>query len=226
MGRDKKDMWCSVPKCGRPVRVVASGMCYAHYQRQRRGTPLDAPMRRSARKNLGEKTHPLKSCKVGGCGRPKRSKGLCLTHRQRQMKDPGNWSGPIMPYLSMQRVGEFTVPEEVLEAIEAEAKARGVKPSVVKREALEEWYTRWKASQSTRYQREGDDGTEVLGPPPAEDDGVWRRAVAAAASDLPRRDMEERFGPGMASRAIAEAERMGSRTRGASAELPFGLPVR
>ncbi len=81
-----------------------------------------------------------------------------------------------------------------------------MKPSVVKREALEEWFQRWKAQQSGRYAREADDGTEWH-EAPAEDDGVWMRALAAAADGVPRRDMEERFGEGMAARAIAEVER-------------------
>ena len=44
---------CSQPDCNRPL--VARGLCSAHWQRQRRGRPLDSPIRQLAPGERGER---------------------------------------------------------------------------------------------------------------------------------------------------------------------------
>lgn len=64
---------CSVDGCG--GAVAGQGMCSKHYQRARRGVPLDAPDRTSAR-----------VCSVPECGQPHCSKGLCKKHYYRAQR--------------------------------------------------------------------------------------------------------------------------------------------
>lgn len=102
---------CSVEGCGRPFR--AKGLCITHYTRQRKGTPLDAPITvmgrvgcavegcdsphhckgfcayhyKAMRKGLafGAST-PLTVCSVAGCGRRTTNGTLCAVHRWRELK--------------------------------------------------------------------------------------------------------------------------------------------
>lgn len=99
---------CLVATCAEPV--YARGLCGAHYARQRRGAPLDAPMRNSRHRRSCSadgcaqihyahglcRGHyrlavaagqvqpstlgPLGSCAFPACGRPTRTRGLCQKH--------------------------------------------------------------------------------------------------------------------------------------------------
>lgn len=63
-------------------------MCSAHYQRFRKGLPMDAPMRTVST------AQPRWECGIDGCSNPHDAKGLCSAHyaRQRLGKD---MSAPI-----------------------------------------------------------------------------------------------------------------------------------
>lgn len=63
---------CSVPNCGREVKVIAKGLCDTHYRRSLRGLPLDTPLRRYVSgKGI---------CSVDGCDRPHTAGGMCQLH--------------------------------------------------------------------------------------------------------------------------------------------------
>lgn len=66
---------CLVPACDR--KVVAKGMCSLHWQRARRGAPLEAPPKN---RNLG------KACTIEGCEAPSRKRGWCSKHYERWSK--------------------------------------------------------------------------------------------------------------------------------------------
>jgi hypothetical protein len=72
---------CDIDGCEKPGRVRK--MCSAHYQRYRKGMPMDAPMRRVST------AQPQWVCGVEGCSNPHDAKGLCSAHyaRQRHGKD-------------------------------------------------------------------------------------------------------------------------------------------
>ena len=67
---------CSIEGCGRTVR--ARGVCNAHYQRIRKGIPMDQPV---LPRYLDAR------CVVEGCGRPIKAHHLCNTHYRRQWRD-------------------------------------------------------------------------------------------------------------------------------------------
>ena len=73
---------CSVARCVNPVQ--AKGLCSTHYQRMRKGVPLDAPMRKSRGRNAT-------TCIVRGCGNVQWARGLCPMHywRWRTRGDAG-----------------------------------------------------------------------------------------------------------------------------------------
>ena len=63
---------CSVDGCGK--KHLARGLCSAHYNRVRKGIPVDKPMR------------PWKidgPCSVDGCERDAKAKGFCSLHYER-----------------------------------------------------------------------------------------------------------------------------------------------
>ena len=72
---------CSVQDCERPIQ--AKGLCSTHYQRMRKGTPLDAPMRK--RKETWTR------CTVPGCDRWSFAREMCQMHywRWRTKGDAG-----------------------------------------------------------------------------------------------------------------------------------------
>jgi hypothetical protein len=86
---------CSVPGCSR--NVGACGMCWAHWNRTRRGRPLDGPIQ--------EKRRPVVPagdlCSVEGCGRPWLSMGLCTAHYRRSRRY-GDDHVAIEPALAQQ----------------------------------------------------------------------------------------------------------------------------
>lgn len=67
---------CSVASCGRKVR--AQGLCDSHYQRQRRGRPVDAPLR----------SYGGTGCSVAGCERRHTAGGLCGSHWHQGRRPP------------------------------------------------------------------------------------------------------------------------------------------
>jgi len=74
-------VYCTVGGCGRPAR--ASGLCQAHYLRQRRGgTSPRTPVEPRGKNTI---------CIVEGCEKPARSRGYCVAHYERWRKagDPG-----------------------------------------------------------------------------------------------------------------------------------------
>jgi hypothetical protein len=76
---------CAVVGCKRPARALdGSPYCVMHYARDRRGTEIDAPVR----KLRGEARRP---CKVEGCERSSICKDFCNLHYSRWKKtgDPG-----------------------------------------------------------------------------------------------------------------------------------------
>lgn len=64
---------CSVDTCDRPHYGI--GYCHMHYQRMKKGIPLDRPTRMKA----GEGT----ACSVDGCSREVKSAGYCCAHYTR-----------------------------------------------------------------------------------------------------------------------------------------------
>lgn len=66
---------CSVAGCDRKVR--ARGLCDSHYQRQRRGRPVEAPLR----------DYGAQGCAVPGCGGRHTAGGYCH-HHWRQGRQP------------------------------------------------------------------------------------------------------------------------------------------
>lgn len=65
------DRTCSVEACER--KVLAFGLCSAHYQRKRKGKPLDPPIW----------TPHNRTCSIPGCDRPFRRNDLCDMHCNR-----------------------------------------------------------------------------------------------------------------------------------------------
>lgn len=64
---------CTVDGCNRGY--FATGLCSLHYQRKRKGIPLDAP---------GRMRRP--TCSVDRCERPHKGRGFCGTHLARSIK--------------------------------------------------------------------------------------------------------------------------------------------
>ncbi|MBZ4371459.1 hypothetical protein [Corallococcus sp. AS-1-6] len=221
---------CRVPGCDRESRT--RGLCVAHEQRERRGKPLDGPIRELKRRQRAHTTQKAESlsdaCRLSGCGRPKWRKELCRAHYERQRQDPGNWSGPVREYGTMVYAGDFVAPQEQVQAVVDEAKRRGVSRSFVMREALEEWFQARKAptAKLPRYAREHDDG--LLGPEEPEL-GMTPDAARARADAIIRREyaegvplsaLEERFGA-RAGEVVRDMRRPGTRDE----RLPFGMPA-
>lgn len=61
---------CAVAGCARPN--VARGLCNIHRKRQRRGIPLDVPIR--------ERRPKIPVCTVPGCDKPTKARGRCKNH--------------------------------------------------------------------------------------------------------------------------------------------------
>ncbi|MFP2901448.1 hypothetical protein [Corallococcus sp. 4LFB] len=223
----KEGKVCSVEGCGRAIR--ARGMCAAHEGRFRRDKPLDAPLKPYHR--TVKAGSPAEACKLTGCGRPARCKGLCRQHYDRQRASPGDWSGPVVEYGTLTKTQSFMAPKEHVEAVDAEAKRRGVRKSIVMREALAMWADAQKtpSAKLPRYAREPDDG--LLGPeePDEPELGMTQEAARARADAIIRREyadgvpltaLEERFGE--RARDVVRDIR---RSRGPDERLPFGMPA-
>lgn len=73
----------------------------------------------------------MEICARPGCGRRIHSDGLCASHYRREYraKDTGHnaEASPIRPYGQNSRQVSCRLPEEVYEALEAEAKPLGLK---------------------------------------------------------------------------------------------------
>jgi AraC-like DNA-binding protein len=69
---------CSVTGCHRAPR--ARGLCDSHYQRHRRGLPVEAPLR----------SYGANGCSVTGCRRPHAARGLCYRH-WKENRNPPRW---------------------------------------------------------------------------------------------------------------------------------------
>lgn len=69
---------CIMENCSRPL--YGRGLCSAHWQRKRRGAPMDTPIAPP----LGAPRTKIKPpCKVPGCDRPHFGKGYCSAHLYR-----------------------------------------------------------------------------------------------------------------------------------------------
>ena len=68
---------CSVEGCGR-VRC-AKGLCKLHWERQKRGKPLDLPVKVEVSR--------VGPCLVEGCERRRNARGYCSTHYARMVKN-------------------------------------------------------------------------------------------------------------------------------------------
>lgn len=68
----QKAIDCSIPLCGKPARK--SGLCHAHYRRQRLGQPMDTPVRSWV---------SGKTCSRPDCDKPAKARGLCPAHYRR-----------------------------------------------------------------------------------------------------------------------------------------------
>ena len=95
---------CSFPDCARPI--IARKLCWAHYQQQRRGTPLRAidtreqqaarrlaRDRERARRQLERARLKAAGCQSAGCTRPVCTRGLCNMHYGRA-RDNGTLGTP------------------------------------------------------------------------------------------------------------------------------------
>lgn len=117
-------MTCTVPGCGRPHH--SGGLCNPHYQRARRGAPLDPIKAQTHRDGCGypdcDRKHyalgwcsahweqhrdgrplaPIKArrlgavCEIPGCGRKHRVKGLCAAHGKQA--DRGIGRADMVPF--------------------------------------------------------------------------------------------------------------------------------
>lgn len=63
---------CTIDGCDRTA--VGKGLCSAHWQRARKGTPMDAPIKTR---------NPGKTCAIDGCETPSRKRGWCAKHYER-----------------------------------------------------------------------------------------------------------------------------------------------
>lgn len=73
MGEHVHDI-CTVPGCGRPHKSL--GYCNTHYQRHKRGKPIEGALRGPGRPQ----------CSVSGCEAEAHARGLCLAHYSRQKR--------------------------------------------------------------------------------------------------------------------------------------------
>lgn len=82
---------CSVPDCGRPIRL--NGLCQAHDKRRRKGkVGWDAPI-----EDYSQRISKTGICSVPDCGRSIYNKGLCQAHRSKQRAGITDWDAPIRP---------------------------------------------------------------------------------------------------------------------------------
>lgn len=65
----KPERRCAIRGCDRPFRAM--GLCSVHYERLRRGKPLEP---------VAVKPEKPKGCKVSGCEKPHKAKGYCAAH--------------------------------------------------------------------------------------------------------------------------------------------------
>src|ERR1700746_1973849 len=68
-------MICSIEGCNRIIN--SKGLCKFHYDRQRKGIPLEAPF---------GNPKPARFCSVEGCENEHESKGYCKFHYDRQLR--------------------------------------------------------------------------------------------------------------------------------------------
>jgi hypothetical protein len=68
---------CLVDGCGRRPKGV--GLCVAHWQRQQKGQPLEAPLRQRI-------VGPFVACVVLGCEQRATGRGMCLSHSEQRRR--------------------------------------------------------------------------------------------------------------------------------------------
>lgn len=97
---------CEVSGCER--KFYAKGHCRLHYDRARRGQPLEAPPRYI----------PGRICSHPGCGKPYSSKGLCETHYRLQLykgkpcryegcDNPAGWGGKCKFHVVQENIATY-----------------------------------------------------------------------------------------------------------------------
>lgn len=86
---------CLVEDCDRPVRCV--GLCAAHYQRSKKGSDLNAPIKK-------RRSHRASVCTVDGCTKRAQARDLCGMHYYRLR----NW-GEVGPAEKMPTGGVCSV---------------------------------------------------------------------------------------------------------------------
>ncbi len=74
--RRPRDPECSIQDC--PLAVVALGLCRLHYERDKRGAPVDGSRTRTLREE--------RECAVDGCERMQRTRDWCAPHYSRWLR--------------------------------------------------------------------------------------------------------------------------------------------
>lgn len=75
--RRPKRLPCSVEGCSRIS--AARGLCQVHYERQRHGLPVNAPI-------IERRPQKGRTCSVEGCGKDCKAKDLCETHYKQLLR--------------------------------------------------------------------------------------------------------------------------------------------
>lgn len=98
---------CSVPGCLRPILLKKKAMCGMHYQRERKGRPMDAKPNFKPRKYDSV-------CSFPGCEKPHKGRGYCAFHVDRLRRGV-----PLDGYKRPSWKGHTCQVEECSEAIKA-----------------------------------------------------------------------------------------------------------
>lgn len=93
------------------------GLCKGHYLRQKRGLPMDTPMKQA---QVGD-------CSARDCDRPKFSGNLCYTHYQRRRRGEKDWDRPVRYRRNgMRSFHRVKIPNRVADAINDFAAQHGM----------------------------------------------------------------------------------------------------
>jgi hypothetical protein len=128
---------CSVTGCGRKYRQ--NGYCGTHYQRLRRGMPLEAPFRVRRAPDA-----PRHACSVAGCSKPSRGNtGICDAHYNRKViRKLANWDATVIKAYRPKAESveaDVRISRSAAEIIAAEAKRLRMDRAELTRHILERW---------------------------------------------------------------------------------------